>query len=79
VHPVRELVVSKTRTRPRVTRRYDLAQTPFHQLLDSGVLSIRMTSHVETPPNTPDPFRLKSSSKPPSARLHRVPLGRIFT
>ncbi len=35
LHPVRKLV-SKTRTGPRVTRRYDIAQTPFHRLVDSG-------------------------------------------
>jgi hypothetical protein len=35
VHPVRKLV-NKTRSGPRVTRRYDGAQTPFHRLLDSG-------------------------------------------
>jgi len=40
LHPVRKLV-SKTRSGPRVTRRYDLATTPFHRLLDSGVLSMK--------------------------------------
>lgn len=39
LHPVRRLV-SKTRCGPRATRRYDIATTPFHRLLDSGVLSI---------------------------------------
>ena len=41
LHPVRKLV-SKTRSGPRVTRRYDVAKTPFHRLLDSGALSIRL-------------------------------------
>jgi hypothetical protein len=47
LHPVRKLV-TKTRTGPRVTRRYDVAQTPFHRLLDSGALSITMTKQVQT-------------------------------
>src|SRR5262249_14604984 len=46
LHPVRKLM-SKTRTGPRVTRRYDLAQTPFHRLVDSGVLSNTMTRQLQ--------------------------------
>jgi len=34
LHPVRKLV-SKTRTGPRVTRRYDIARKPLHRLLYS--------------------------------------------
>ena len=58
LHPVRKLV-SKTRTGPRVTRRYDIAQTPFHRLLDSGVLSIKMTNQLNKRSKTIDPYRLK--------------------
>ena len=58
LHPVRKLV-SKTRTVPRVTRRYDAAQTPFHRLLDSGVLSIKMTKQLNARSKNVDPYRLK--------------------
>ncbi|MBV8717356.1 MAG: hypothetical protein JO020_15685 [Chloroflexi bacterium] len=58
LHPVRKLV-SKTRSGPRVTRRYDVAQTPFHRLLDSGALSIKMTSTLKTRSKNIDPYRLK--------------------
>jgi hypothetical protein len=58
LHPVRKLV-SKTRTGPRVTRRYDIAQTPFHRLLDSGALSIKMTSQLNKRSKNIDPYRLK--------------------
>jgi hypothetical protein len=58
LHPVRKLV-SKTRTGPRVTRRYDGAQTPFHRLLDSGVLSKRMTRELKVRSANIDPVRLK--------------------
>ena len=58
LHPVRKLA-SKTRSGPRVTRRYDVAQTPFHQLLDSGVLSITMTYQLKTRSKDIDPYRLK--------------------
>lgn len=34
-HPARKLV-SKTCSGPRVTRRYDIARTPFKCLLDHG-------------------------------------------
>jgi Integrase core domain len=58
LHPVRKLV-SKTRTGPRVRRRYDVAQTPYHRLLDSGVLSIKMTNQLNTRSKHLDPYRLK--------------------
>ena len=58
LHPVRKLV-SKTRSGPRVTRRYDIAQTPYHRLLDSGVLSIKMTNQLKTRSRHLDPYRLK--------------------
>jgi hypothetical protein len=58
LHPVRKLI-SKTRTGPRVTRRYDLAQTPFHRLLDSDALSIKMTRQLRARSKTIDPYRLK--------------------
>ena len=45
LHPVRKLV-SKTCSGPRVTRSYDVAQTPFHRLLDSGALSIKTTNQL---------------------------------
>ena len=46
LHPVRKLV-SKTRSGPRVTRRYDLAQTPFHRLLDSGPARAALTGRPD--------------------------------
>jgi hypothetical protein len=58
LHPVRKLV-SKTRSGPRVTRRYDIAQTPYHRLLDSGALSIKMTNELRTRSRHIDPYRLK--------------------
>jgi hypothetical protein len=58
LHPVRKLV-SKTRTGPRVTRRYDMAQTPFHRLVDSGALSIKMTGQLQKRSKNIDPYRLK--------------------
>jgi hypothetical protein len=58
LHPVRKLV-SKTRSGPRVTRRYDSAQTPYHRLLDSGVLSIKMTNQLKMRSTHLDPYRLK--------------------
>ena len=58
LHPVRKLV-SKTRTGPRVTRRYDVAQTPFHRLINSGVLSIAMTRQLQKRSHNIDPYRLK--------------------
>lgn len=51
--------MSKTRSGPRVTRRYDIASTPFHRLLDSGVLSITMTSQLNKRSKDIDPYRLK--------------------
>ena len=58
LHPVRKLV-SKTRSGPRVTRRYDAAQTPFHRLVDSGALSIKMTGQLQKRSKNIDPYRLK--------------------
>jgi len=58
LHPVRKLI-SKMRTGPRVTRRYDLAQTPFHRLVDSGVLSIKTTKELYARSKNIDPYRLK--------------------
>jgi len=58
LHPVRKLV-SKTRSGPRVTRRYDGAQTPFHRLLASGALSQQMTRQLNARSKTLDPYRLK--------------------
>jgi hypothetical protein len=58
LHPVRKLV-SKTRTGPRVTRRYDIAQTPFHRLLDSGAFSIKMTNQLRKRSKDLNPYRLK--------------------
>ena len=52
-------LVSKTRSGPRVTRRYDIARTPYHRLLDSGVLSIKMTNQLTTRSTHLDPYRLK--------------------
>jgi hypothetical protein len=58
LHPVRKLV-SKTRSGPRVTRRYDVAKTPFHRVVDSGVLSIKMTSQPQQRSQNIDTYRLK--------------------
>jgi hypothetical protein len=58
LHPVRKLV-SNTRSGPRVTRRYDVATTPFHRLLHSGVLSIRMTNELKKRSKNINPYRLK--------------------
>jgi hypothetical protein len=58
LHPVRKLV-GKTRTGPRVTRRYDAARTPFHRLLDSGVLSVQATRELQARSARIDPVRLK--------------------
>jgi hypothetical protein len=58
LHPVRKLV-SKTRNGPRVTRRYDAAQTPFERLLASGVLSIKRTRRLRARSKSVDPLRLK--------------------
>jgi hypothetical protein len=58
LHPVRKLV-SKTRHGARVRRRYDGALTPFHRLLDSGVLSTQMTRELKARSANVDPVRLK--------------------
>jgi hypothetical protein len=58
LHPVRKLV-SKTRSGPRVTRRYDVAATPFHRLVDSGALSMTMTRQLQKRSQHIDPYRLK--------------------
>ena len=42
-----------------MTRRYDIASTPFHRLLDSGVLSIKMTNQLHKRSKDIDPYRLK--------------------
>jgi len=68
LHPVRKLV-SKTRTGPRVTRRYDAAQTPFHRLLDSGVLSVQMTRELKARSANVDPVRLKVQLEAAQRRL----------
>jgi hypothetical protein len=38
---------------------YDIATTPFHRLLDSGALSIKMTRQLQARSRTIDPYRLK--------------------
>ena len=58
LHPVRKLV-SKSRSGPRVTRRYDVARTPYHRLIESGVLSINMTNQLQKRSKHLDPYRLK--------------------
>ena len=68
LHPVRKLV-SKTRNGPRVTRRYDIAQTPFHWLLDSGVLSMTMTRQLQKRSQHIDPYRLKVQLEHPQRTL----------
>jgi hypothetical protein len=58
LHPVRKLV-SKTCSGPRVTRGYDSARTPFHRLLDHGVLSIKVTNQLKARSKDIDRYRLK--------------------
>jgi hypothetical protein len=58
LHPVRKLV-SKTREGARVRRSYDGALTPFHRLLNSGVLSTQMTRELKVRSANVDPVRLK--------------------
>lgn len=58
LHPVRKLV-SKTRHGARLSRRYDAAQTPYHRLLASGVLSAAMTAELAQRSSALDPIRLK--------------------
>ena len=58
LHPVRKLV-SKTRTGPRVTRRYDIARKPLHRLLYSGVLSMTKTKQLQARSKQLDPLQLK--------------------
>jgi hypothetical protein len=58
LHPVRKLT-SKTRDGARVRRSYDAARTPFHCLVDSGVLSIQMTRELKARSANVDPIRLK--------------------
>jgi len=58
LHPVRKLM-SKTRDGARVRRSYDAASTPFHRLVDSGVLSIQMTRELKARSANVDPIRLK--------------------
>jgi hypothetical protein len=78
LHPVRKLV-SKTGSGPRVTRRYDIAQTPYHRLLESGALSIKMSDRLTTRSITSTRFVSKPSWKPPNAPLPLARLGRILT
>jgi hypothetical protein len=51
--------MSKTRDGARVRRSYDAASTPFHRLVDSGVLSIQMTRELKARSANVDPIRLK--------------------
>ena len=80
LHPVRKLV-SKTRSGPRVTRRYDVASTPFHRLLDSGVLSMTMTRQLQkrSQHSTASiPTDSKFSSNTHSGPWPPVPFGRTL-
>jgi Integrase core domain len=70
LHPVRKLV-SKTRSGPRVSRRYDIARTPFHRLLDSGVLSITKTKQLQARSKQLDPLRLKAQLEAAQCTLCR--------
>jgi len=58
LHPVRKLV-SKTRTGARVTRHYDAARTPYHRLLDTGVLAAQTARELKSRSANIDPYRLK--------------------
>jgi len=58
LHPVRKLV-SNTRDGARVRRSYDAALTPFHRLLDSGVLTTHMARELTSRSANVDPVRLK--------------------
>jgi hypothetical protein len=58
LHPVRKKLISKSRHGARVTRSYDAAQTPYHRLLASGVVSAAMTAELERRSTALDPIRL---------------------
>jgi hypothetical protein len=58
LHPVRKLI-SKTRDGARVRRSYDAALTPFHRLLDSGVLTTHRARELKSRSANVDPVRLK--------------------
>jgi hypothetical protein len=79
LHPVRKLV-SKTRSGPRVARRYDVASTPFHRLLDSGVLCIAMTRQLQKRSQHIDPYRLRVQIEHAQQTPRRAcGFGRILT
>jgi hypothetical protein len=58
LHPVRRLT-EKVRRGARITRRYDLAQTPYRRLLASGVLSKKGARQLAVRSARLDPLRLK--------------------
>jgi integrase-like protein len=77
LHPVRRLT-EKVRLGARVTRRYDVAQTPYRRLLASGCLSKQAVRHLAVRSNALDPLRLKleleSAQRTLSERAVRPPV-----
>ena len=57
-HPVRRMT-EKVRLGARVTRRYDIAQTPYRRLLASGCLSQTTTRALAARSKRLDPLHLK--------------------
>ena len=58
LHPVRRMT-EKVRLGARVTRRYDIAQTPYRRLLASGCLSQKTARELATRSKRLDPLHLK--------------------
>jgi hypothetical protein len=58
LHPVRRLT-EKVRRGARITRRYDIAQTPYRRVLASGALSKKVVRDLAVRSKALDPLRLK--------------------
>jgi hypothetical protein len=58
LHPVRKLR-EKVRNGARITRRYDVAQTPYRRLFASGVLPRKTQARLKTRSAAVIPLRLK--------------------
>jgi len=58
LHPVRKLR-EKVRNGARITRRYDVAQTPYRRLVASGVLPRKTQARLKTRSAAVNPLRLK--------------------
>jgi hypothetical protein len=88
LQPVLKLV-EKTRNGPRVSRRYDIAQTPYRRVLPLGDLSAAIKHQLETRYQAIHPIRLKASledaqtqlsvhaARSHSAVMQRMALGQV--